>query len=165
MKLSKINIATASMFALMLVVILVACKKEKVAAAYMPPQGSFGLLYSKVLVPSCALSGCHLHSEKIEGGHLHGVGLSGDSTYLGLINTTPKNIDAQNKGFKIVVPWDTAKSFLYHKVNYTNSAHKYGAPMPGGGLTLSTKQIKFIQQWILAGAPQAGHVADSTLLN
>jgi hypothetical protein len=165
MNISKINIAKVTLFAAVFAVIIMACKKEKVAAIYMPPSGSFALLYNQVLVPSCALSGCHLHSEKIDGGHLHGIGLSGDSTYLGLINTTPKNYDAQNRGFKIIVPGDTAKSFFYHKINYTNSIHKYGAPMPGGGLTLSPKQIQFIQQWILAGAPLAGHVADSTLLN
>jgi hypothetical protein len=36
--------------------------------------------------------------------------------------------------------------------------------MPTGGLTLTPAQIEFVRQWIAAGAPLEGHVADKALI-
>ncbi len=143
-----------------------ACKKKSTTATtYTPPAGSYAQLYKKVFATSCALSNCHDNINHSTNGHAHGVTLEGADAYNDLINNTPQNAQAVAAGLRIVAPNDTAKSFLYNKVNYNNSVHKYGAPMPGGGLDLTSNQIKFISAWIMAGAPEAGYVADSTLLN
>jgi hypothetical protein len=91
--------------------------------------------------------------------------LEGSGTYGYLINKAPKNSQAVQAGLSIVVPNDTLKSFLLHKIDYANSPYKYGAPMPGGGLVLTKNQIAFVKQWIMAGAPLERHVADKSLIN
>lgn len=149
---------------LLVVLTIFSCKKDE-EPAYTPPDGSFGLLYDKIFTPSCALSGCHADEDHQKEGHAHGISLEGSETYNYLINKSPKNASAIQAGLSIVVPNDTTKSFLYHKVNYKNSPFKYGAPMPGGGLELTKNQITFIKQWIMGGAPLNGHVADKSLLN
>jgi hypothetical protein len=139
------------------------CHKED-KDVYVPPDSSFGLMYQKIFIPSCALSGCHDDVNHGNEGHEHGVTLEGAETYAGLINVSPKNGQAQLAGLKQIVPGDISKSWLFQKITYDNSPHKYGAPMPGGGLTLTANQIEFVKQWIEAGAPLDGQVADAQLL-
>jgi hypothetical protein len=129
----------------------------------VPPAGSYGLVYNKIFAPSCALSGCHKNED--HSSHAHAIGLEGATAYAELVGITPKNSQAAAIGLKLIAKNDTANSFLLHKLEYSSSPYKFGAPMPGGGLTLTANQIKFIKQWIMAGAPETGHVADSTLLN
>jgi hypothetical protein len=144
-----------------IIVLAVQCKK-KATPAYQPPAGSYGLVYNKIFAPSCALSGCHKNED--HGAHAHAIGLEGSNAYAELVGVTPKNTQAAAAGLKLIAKGDTSNSFLFHKIQYNTSPHQYGAPMPGGGLTLSDNKIKFIKQWIMAGAPETGHVADSTLL-
>ena len=147
-------------------VFVTSCKKTTAETpAYVPPDSSYGLIYSKIFKPSCALSGCHSTADHATSGHLHGVELEGSTVYEGLINTTPVNAKAIAAGLKVIVPSDSTKSWLYQKLIYSRSANKWGAPMPSGGLTLTDKQILFVRKWIEAGAPKDGHVADKTLLN
>lgn len=153
-----------SWFILYVVLTFFSCKKEEIPV-YTPPDGSFGLLYTKIFTPSCALVGCHANEDHEKENHAHSITLEGSGTYNYLINKAPKNSQAIQAGLSIVVPNDTIKSFLFHKINYKNSPYKYGAPMPGGGLELTKNQITFIKQWIMGGAPLNGHVADKSLLN
>jgi hypothetical protein len=144
-------------------IVIQACKKTETVPAYQPPDSSFGLIYSKIMVTNCALSGCH--ASEAHAGHGHALTLLGDAAYTGLFNTNPQNSQALAAGLKIVAAGDTAKSFLYQKLIYNRSVHKYGAPMPLGGLKLTQNQITFVKLWIAAGAPKDGHVVDKTLLN
>ncbi len=145
---------------------MAACKKNNtVEPTYQPPDSSYGLIYQKIFAPSCALSGCHAAEDHTAQGHTHGLTLAGSSTYDGMINVAPKNAQAALAGLKMIVPNDTAKSWVYQKMIYSRSAHKYGAPMPSGGLTLTDKQILFVRLWIAEGAPKEGHVVDKTLIN
>lgn len=62
------------------------------------------------------------------------------------------------------------KSFLWEKINAPDKEHyysehpNYGSLMPLGLPYLANGQLEFIRQWIIAGAPETGIVADSTLL-
>jgi hypothetical protein len=48
---------------------------------------------------------------------------------------------------------------------FDNSNFKFGNSMPLGADVLTAKQIEFVRQWIAAGAPETGDVADKTLLD
>ena len=62
------------------------------------------------------------------------------------------------------------KSFLWEKINAPDKEHfysehpHYGSLMPLGMPYLTNGQLEFIRQWIVAGAPETGIVADSSLL-
>ena len=62
------------------------------------------------------------------------------------------------------------KSFLWEKINAPDKEHyygdhpNYGSLMPLGMPYLTNGQLEFIRGWIIAGAPETGVVADSTLL-
>ena len=144
---------------------LTSCKKTTTTPVYQAPDSSYGLIYTKIFTPSCALSGCHAAEDHAAQGHAHGVTLAGSATYEGLINVAPRNAQAAAAGLKLIAPSDSTKSWLFQKMIYSRSVHKYGAPMPSGGLTLTEKQILFVRKWIEAGAPKEGHVADKTLIN
>jgi len=145
--------------------LIAACKKTHDEPAYQAPDSSYGLIYQKIFQPSCALSGCHAAESHVDLGHSHGLTLSGSTVYEDMINGEVKNAKAAAAGLKQIVPQDTSKSWVYQKITYARSAHKYGAPMPGGGLSLTGNQILFIREWVAAGAPKEGHVVDKSLLN
>jgi hypothetical protein len=146
-----------------LIMAMSACKKtEPAAPAYKAPDSSYGLIYDKVFTTSCALSGCHANESHAS--HAHTVTLEGANVYEELINIAPKNSQALTAGLKLIAPNDTTKSFLYQKLIYNRSVHKYGAPMPLGGLKLTTNQIEFIKLWIAEGAPKEGHVVNKNLI-
>jgi hypothetical protein len=151
------KIATFLLFALSLAL---ACDKEAASPeAYTPPEGSYGLIFEKIFKPSCALSGCHAK----EGDYGH-HGLADANTYQHLIKDPSHNAQARAAGLKLVKPGDPANSFLYAKIKWEGSAFQFGQKMPSGGLKLTANQIEFVRQWIAAGAPEAGHVADQALL-
>ncbi|HEX2899027.1 MAG TPA: hypothetical protein VHS96_04830 [Bacteroidia bacterium] len=146
---------------LLLIGSLTGCK-EKID--YVAPDSSFGLIYDKIFAPSCALSGCHVAPERKKDLDGEMPFLSGEATYASLINITPSKSQAASAGLKLVIPGNADSSFLYQKVIYDSSAFQFGAKMPSGGLTLSANQIEFMRQWIAAGAPLNGHVADQNLM-
>ena len=125
--------------------------------------GSFARLQSEVSATSCAFSACHAPSNS-SGSSLV---LSGDGVYASLVNALPTQATARADGLRRVTPGKPDLSLLWHKVNgFTagHHAHDYGAPMPAVGPSLPAGQIEFIRQWIAAGAPQSGEVADPKLL-
>jgi hypothetical protein len=140
-----------------------ACKKETVTPT-PTPTSSFALLQTKVLDKSCALSGCHA-STADNSFKQHNLVLKGDKVYESLFNGSVKNTDAVKAKLKQIVPNDLDNSFYYQKINFKNAKYKYGVSMPIGADDLTANQIKFIEQWIKAGAPKEGDVADKTLLN
>lgn len=140
-----------------------ACKKEDTTPTPVVTD-SFALLQQKILEPKCASSGCHA-STSDNAYKQHNLVLKGANVYESIFNGTVKNADAVKANLKQIVPNDVDKSFLYQKCNFKNSPYKYGSTMPLGGDDLTTNQLKFIEQWIKAGAPKTGDVADKTLLN
>lgn len=147
--------------AMLVAISLVGCKKEEV---YVAPDSSFGLIYDKIFVTSCALSGCHLGPEKKKDAAGTYPILNGADTHGVLFNGAPSDSRALNAGLKLVSPGDPEHSFLYQKMIYDSSAFQFGSKMPSGGLLLTANQIKFVRQWIVAGAPLTGHVADQALM-
>jgi hypothetical protein len=159
---SLMRTASAWFLAISMLVGITGCKKE---VEYVAPDSSYGLIYTQIFTTSCAVSGCHLNSGKrkqvTEG--VYPI-LKGEAVYDALINAATFNTQATNAGLKLVVPNDPETSFLYQKMIYDSSAYKFGSAMPSGGLTLTANQIAFVRQWIAAGAPLNGHVADRTLM-
>jgi hypothetical protein len=143
------------------------CKKSSTVApepvGHSNTSGSFELLQKRLLNNSCAIAGCH--SSEIDNSYKqHKLILKGVDVYKNLFNGSVANPKAIVAGLKQIVPKDLAKSFFYQKINFSSSLHKYGNAMPLGADALTAKQIKFIGDWILAGAPEKGHVADEELL-
>jgi hypothetical protein len=140
---------------------LLGCNKEP---DYIAPDSSYGLIYTQIFESSCALSGCHADPVKKR----DPVGtfpiLQGGEAYNTLVGGTPSNLQAAGAGLKLVAPGDPDASFLYQKIIFDSSASQFGAAMPNGGLTLNADQILFVRQWIVAGAPLTGHVADRNLM-
>ena len=159
------KLKTLLVFAACLVAIA-SCKKE---AAVVEPishsntSGSFELLQKKVLTKSCDTNGCHA-SEADVSFKQHKLVLTGADLYTRLINGSVANSKAVSAGLKQIVPKDADKSFFYQKVIFSKSAHQYGNAMPLGADALTDKKLQFIKDWIVAGAPEKGHVADEELL-
>ena len=100
--------------------------------------------------------------------------LTNDVSYEQLINRAPNNAAALEDGLELVGTEGLSslyKSFLWEKINANDLEHfysdhpQYGAIMPLGGEFLTNGQLKFIQEWILEGAPETGIVADVSHLN
>jgi hypothetical protein len=126
---------------------------------------SFGLMEERIFKTSCAISGCHSSTEDatfIQHKLLLAPGLS----YQNLVGVEPTNVDAKNDGLLRVRPDDPHTSLLYNKLAGAGHHSKiYGNPMPLGLPLITVGQLEFIRQWIEAGAPEKGMVADSALLS
>lgn len=95
-----------------------------------------------------------------------GLVLDRKQSFEALVGAQPTLAAARSDGMLRVAAGDPDRSLLLHKLHWETSHHgsAYGAPMPLGGKSLSVGQIEFVRQWILAGAPRAGEVADPKLL-
>jgi hypothetical protein len=131
---------------------------------FLVPDSSYGLIYDHIFTTSCALSGCHLEPEKKRDPAGQSPFLNGEDAYSAIMGTTPANSQAAGAGLKLILAGDPDQSFLYQKIIYDSSAFQFGARMPSGGISLTADQIAFIRQWIVAGAPFDGHVADRSLI-
>ena len=97
---------------------------------------TFAKILSDVFV-SC--SACHL-----DGSSSGGLDLS---EYNNIVNVT----STQKSSLMRIKPGDTDNSYLYMKV--TGAEGISGSRMPPGG-QLTTNQLDFLRDWILAGAPE-----------
>jgi hypothetical protein len=161
MKLKLILMAVA------LIPLFYSCKKAATVApepvSHSNTSGSFELIQKTILSKSCATSGCH--SSETDGTYKqHKLILAGPDVYKNLINGSVANSKAIDAGLKQIIPKDADKSFFYQKLNFAASPYKFGNSMPLGADMLTAKQLKFISDWIAAGAPEKGHVADEELL-
>jgi len=137
-----------------------ACSKDEapvIISEFTPPDSSYGLIYTNIFQPSCALSGCHVTGNRPPN-------LLGTDVYANIIDGAVVNNQAAAAGLLLVQPFSPDSSFLYQKMIFADSEFKFGAPMPLGGVTVEANKIEFLRQWIAAGAPQAGHVADRSLM-
>ena len=139
-------------------VVVLSCKEEDMSVS------SFGLLQERIFTPSCAISGCHGSSADATFVQ-HQLLLSAGATYSNLVGVQPTNTEAKADGLLRVKAGDAHTSLLYHKIaGAGHHAKAYGNPMPMGLALLTEGQLEFIRQWIEAGAPEHGMVADSALL-
>ena len=124
---------------------------------------TFARLQTSILNKSCAVSGCHVSAAASSSGNLV---LAPDVAYDNLVGATPTNLAAQRDGLKRVTPGSTDKSLLFQKLVLSLAAahSEYGNTMPVGATPLTQGQVDFVKQWIEAGAPRTGVVADTTLL-
>jgi hypothetical protein len=123
------------------------------------PSGSFARLQRTVFNQHCASSGCHTSSSKAGG-----LVLEASVSYNNLVDIAPRNTAANSAGFKRVKPSRPDSSFLFLKLG-TSLAGEYGERMPLNSTNgLSSSAREFIRQWIAAGAPYSGDVADQRLL-
>ena len=136
-----------------------ACTSGESPAGTVTLDGSFARLQNEILVPSCATGGCHV-------GGAGTFPLSGPGVYDALVNATPNSVVARTAGLRRVVPGKPDSSLLYHRL--LAPTHRLpldlGPVMPVGSAPLTAGQVEFIVQWIAAGAPRRGEVADAALL-
>ena len=130
-----------------------------------PPTETFDLIQSRILTPSCAIPSCH-SAESDATFPEHHLVLEKSVAYANLVGTAAHNLNAAAAGLLRVKPSEPDTSFLIHKLHITTNHHStdFGNPMPLGLQKLSVGQLEFIEQWIVAGAPRTGIVADAALL-
>ncbi len=92
--------------------------------------------------------------------------------YNNLVNASPDNPEAVSQGLKLIDPGYPHLSYLLKKVNNGLDADNdldtiaLGNSMPDSGApSLSNAEIDLINAWIINGAPQAGIVVDTNLIN
>ena len=108
--------------------------------------GTFDRIQRQIFDQSCAVSGCHDSQT-----HQANMILETGASYGNLIDVTPTNTNVP-ADWKRVLPGDSSRSFLFHKITGTLDAGQ-GASMPFGGPQLDQHLIDIIQLWIDAGAP------------
>jgi hypothetical protein len=113
--------------------------------------GTFDRIQKQVFNQSCALSGCHDSQTQQENMILE-IGAS----YGNIVDVTPTNPDVP-VDWKRVLPGDSSRSFLFHKITGDLDAGQ-GSRMPLGNPPLDQHLIDIIQLWIDAGAPDMGWV-------
>jgi hypothetical protein len=140
--------------------VVAACGGEAAA----PPavtEGSFAQLQRAVLTPSCAVAGCHVSTSAALSGDLT---LTADLAYDRLVDVLAHQPNARRDGLLRVRPGKPDSSLLYQKLLVSGAHAEYGNTMPVGAEPLSAGRLAFVRQWIAAGAPRTGFVADSALL-
>ena len=125
-----------------------------------PIDGTFARLQQQVLIPSCATAGCH------DGTGAGGLTLSGSGAYTDLVGAVPSHAGARQAGLRRVTPFHADSSQLYQRL--LSPTHRLpvdlGPVMPVGTAPLTAGQVEYVLQWIAAGAPRRGEVADAALL-
>ena len=142
---------------LVFILAVASCDNEPSSPEFTPPDSSYGLIYSKIFEPSCGIAGCH------DGSTTYPT-LSGETTFQSIVDAAVQNSSASSAGLQLIMPSTPDSSFVYQKMIFNSSAFQFGSPMPQGGLTVSDDAKEFMRQWIAAGAPESGHVADRTLI-
>ena len=127
-------------------------------------------IQESILNPKCII--CHVDGTSFA--EQSGLILTEDIAYEELINVTPTNIHAAEDGLELLGTEGITSlysSFLWEKINAPNYEHfyedhpEYGSMMPMGLDFLTNGELEFIRQWIIAGAPENGDVADESLLS
>tara|TARA_B100000678_G_scaffold285977_1_gene289970 strand:- start:1042 stop:2685 length:1644 start_codon:yes stop_codon:yes gene_type:complete len=130
---------------------------------------TWDIIQESIWTPKCVM--CHDHG--LSFAEQSGLILAEDVAYEELVNVTPTNIHATEDGLELVGTngiTSLYSSFLWEKINANNYEHfyedhpEYGSIMPLGLDFLTNGELEFIRQWIVAGAPETGEVADESLL-
>ncbi|HET9137097.1 MAG TPA: hypothetical protein VFO76_10700 [Candidatus Kapabacteria bacterium] len=122
---------------------------------------SWGKLQEKVINTSCV--SCHKQGDQyaVESGLV----LTSDVAYKSLVGVLSHNDNAADEGLLRIKAGDAENSFFFMKLHDLPTGKDYGNRMPLGNHMLSVGQIEFIRQWINAGAPKDGIVANDSLLD
>jgi hypothetical protein len=131
-------------------------------------ESTYKVIQKQIFDVSCT-QGCH--SAGTSFANQSGLVLDSDVSYENLINKTPKNTAAAADNLVLVsterLP-GLSRSFLWKKIdtghNHKDDHPNYGQLMPIGRDPLTNGELEFIRQWIIAGAPKDGIVADIALL-
>ena len=129
------------------------------------------IINSDILTPKCAQ--CHYEGSFYA--ETSNLILTEDVSYSQLINRLPDNTSALDNGLELLSDdggmYGLLTSYFWEKININNENHfysehpYYGELMPLGGPYLTNGELDFIEDWIWAGAPDEGIVADPLILN
>ena len=132
---------------------------------------SWQIINEDILTPKCAI--CHYEGSFYS--ETSNLVLSEDVAYDQLINRIPDNTSANSDGLVLLSNqgglYGLLLSYFWEKININNELHfygehpQYGEIMPLGGPFLKNGELDFIEDWIWAGAPEEGIVADPAILN
>ncbi|MFT6855269.1 MAG: hypothetical protein ACJA0X_001243 [Cyclobacteriaceae bacterium] len=131
---------------------------------------SYELIQKEIWDVSCV----SCHSSGMSFANQSNLILTEDASYSQLLNREPDNEAAKEDGLLLVGDEGLSSlytSFLWEKINAPDQEHfysdhpQYGSIMPLGGDPLTNGQLEYIRQWILAGAPESGLVADVDVLS
>jgi hypothetical protein len=124
---------------------------------------SFDRIQAEVFDRNCV--GCHVSGSPFA--EQSGLELHAGVSYYNLVGVAPNNADARRDGFTLVDPGAPQTSLLLHKLRWDLPPNQlsYGSPMPLGMNPLSIGQVDFVREWIAAGAPRHGEVANPRLLD
>ena len=136
-----------------------------------PERSTWERVSEDILLPKCGAS-CHVAGSFFA--EQSDLILTPDIAYEQLIDRIPKNESAWADGLTLVnssggQPAEEL-SFLWEKINIAQQDHfysdhpYYGELMPLGGPFLTNGELAFIKEWLHAGAPEDGIVADAVLL-
>ena len=129
------------------------------------------IINEDILTPKCAQ--CHYEGSFYA--ETSNLILTEDIAYSQLINRSPDNSYALENGLTLLSNeggmLGLLLSYFWEKININNEVHfysehpLYGEIMPLGGPFLNNGELDFIEDWIWAGAPEEGTVADPLILN
>ena len=129
------------------------------------------IINEDILTPKCA--NCHYEGSFFA--ETSNLVLTEEVAYQQLINRIPDNNAASDFGLVLLSDQQgmlgLLRSYLWEKININNEVHfynehpQYGEIMPLGGPFLKNGELDFIEDWIWAGAPEEGIVADPLILN
>jgi hypothetical protein len=118
---------------------------------------TFDQIQKMIFTPtSCARSTCHNVQQDP-----HDLSLSPGEAYANLVGVAPANFVANSAGKLRVDPGDVANSFIVQKLRGTLAAGE-GERMPFGLKKLPELNIRLIEEWIAAGAPETGFVGPTS---
>ena len=134
-------------------------------------RNTWTIINQDILTPKCA--NCHYEGSFFA--ETSNLILTEDISYNQLLNRNPDNIGALNDGLTLLSNegglLGLLLSFVWEKININNESHYYsehpyyGEIMPLGGPFLTNGELDFIEDWIWAGSPETGIVADPLILN
>lgn len=153
----------------LLAVLLFHCAMPKAARADHSTE-TWEVINQHILGGNCA--SCHQAGTPFAA--QSGLELTSDVAYDELVDVSPTNFAASANGLSRVssaggLP-GLEQSFLWEKINVADQEHfrtdhqSYGALMPFGRDSLTNGELAYVKNWILAGAPETGDVANISLL-
>ena len=129
------------------------------------------IINEDILTPKCAQ--CHYEGSFYA--ETSNLILTEEIAYSQLLNRIPDNSSAIENGLTLLSNeggmLGLLLSYFWEKININNEVHfysehpLYGELMPLGGPFLNNGELDFIEDWIWAGAPEEGVVADPLILN
>ena len=130
---------------------------------------SWDFINKKILAEACV----DCHSKGSTFARQSGLVLEEAVAYQNMVGVRPHNQAAREDGLFLLEQGGLSSlytSFLWEKINAPDQEHfnqdhpEYGEMMPLGNKSLTNGELEYIRQWIVAGAPEDGFVADEEVL-